>query len=200
MNIQPLPLKELPDLYDTHLRRDFPADELKPCDWLVRLAERGTYECHTFYDRGELCAYACVLAPRDRGAVLLDYFAVLPHRRGGGIGGQCFDLLGDTYRNRGGMLLETELVDAARTSEERETRLRRNTFYQRHGARLTGVHSEAFGVRYSILCLPGEGGGPADEAVYARLAALYRGLFAPEYLTTQVKIARPSGELLPVSL
>lgn len=194
-----LPPENLRDLYETHLRRDFPADELKPLDWLLRLTERGVYACHAFYEEGALCAYACVFAPKDRKAALLDYFAVLPHRRGGGVGGQCFDLLGAYYRERGGLLLETELVDAARSSEERDIRTRRNAFYVRHGAILTGVQSEAFGVKYSILCLPGDGGRPADEQVYARLSALYRGLFPAPYLKTHVRIARPGEDLLPVS-
>ncbi len=199
MDMLPIPPEQLCGLYESHLRRDFPADELKPCEWLVRLSERGVYACHAFCEEGELRAYACVFAPKDHGAVLLDYFAVLPYRRGSGVGGRCFELLGNFYRKRGELLLETELPDAARTPEERQIRLRRNTFYERHGACITGVQSEAFGVRYSVLCLPENGKRPSDAQVYDRLASLYRVLFAPEYLRTRVKIARPGGEFLPVS-
>ena len=68
------------------LRRDFPLAERKPL-WMMLISQRhGRYEPYVFWEKGRPVAYGFLAtAPGCRWA-LLDYLAVQPAARGGGIG------------------------------------------------------------------------------------------------------------------
>ena len=109
---------------------------------------------------------------------LLEYMAVSPERRNGGLGARLFAAV---RPERGVLLVETESEREA--CPERELRVRRKTFYRRLGCR------EVEGLDY-LLPLPGDGPPPlidilalgAGEAVAlgtlrAWLTAVYVGAY-----------------------
>lgn len=109
--------------------------------------------------------------------VLLDYFAVDPAARGGGIGGEALGLLRERYAGRR-FFLEIEALGEPDTPPEQETlRARRKAFYLRNGMRAPGVRACIFGQRMELLTADGLPVTAAEyRAVYrrgaGRLAAL----------------------------
>ena len=92
--------------YRDKLRRDFPADELKPRAMIEKLIGQGRYHCYGFFDEaGHPAAYAYTMECEEY--VLLDYLAVEPDARGQGIGSQVLPLLGEMIGGRT-MLIEAE--------------------------------------------------------------------------------------------
>ena len=88
-------------IYETYMVQDFPPSELKPFASVQGLMRRGLYEPLALYADGALAAYAwLVVLPGCPGA-LLDYFAVLPERRGGGVGTRALQALAGHYAPAG---------------------------------------------------------------------------------------------------
>ncbi len=166
-----LTAEELQTLYNTHMRRDFPADELKPLSTLLTLLERGEYEPYALFEDGELIAYALYWRTPGDPWVMLDYFAVIPERRNGGVGGTLLrEMLEHFCQNGGGVFGEVEIPD---TGDEAVDALRRRRlgFYDRAGMRQMDFCTKAFGVPYIVLAY-----GPevSDEALMGTMRRLYR--------------------------
>ena len=105
----------------------FPACERKLFSVMAEKAGQGV-DLLAIEDEGAFCGLAIVLV---YGAVaLLDYFAVMPEKRGGGIGGAALALLKEKYAGRA-LLIEIEDPDEA--SENRAERVRRKAFYLKNG-------------------------------------------------------------------
>lgn len=178
MDLHPLTLQQTKELYHPCLARDFPPDELMPWPWMERLILQGKQASVGFYDQQGLAAYAVfVLEGPHSPAVLINYFAVQPDRRGQGVGSQCLRLLRQALNGTGvSLLFEVESPEHARDQAELAVRRRRVSFYQRCGAVMTGVDSVLFGVDYHIMLLP-PAGGPlpeqSDEALAQALERLY---------------------------
>ena len=49
---RPLTEEELKELYKTHMKRDFPPDELKPLSRLLTLMGQGDYEPYGLFQEG----------------------------------------------------------------------------------------------------------------------------------------------------
>ena len=78
------------------------------------------------------------LWPKD--VALLGYIAVVPERRGQGIGTRLYREIVKRISARV-LFLEMEMPEEATSEQERQLALRRIQFYRRHGAlRLTGIH------------------------------------------------------------
>ena len=77
----------------------FPRAERKPFRLLCRQARRGRMELLTLHgEAGEPLGLAVTMLHES--LVLLDYFAVAPAARGGGIGGEALGLLRERYAGR----------------------------------------------------------------------------------------------------
>jgi len=153
-------------LYEQHMRRDFPPVELRPLRYFQQMAECGSAVFYGFYDGMELAGYANVVtAGPDR---LLDHFAILPEKRGRGLGATALAMLRAVA---GDFFLEVEDPDLAENERDRELRLRRIAFYQRCGVTDTGYAGTAFGVPYLLLSF-GDMGNPL--AIPERMRNIYR--------------------------
>ena len=105
--------EQIDQLYQEHLCRDFPPDERKPLAQIHRAVDRGIYRVVGFYREDTLCGYALLSVLPGRRFGFLDYFAVVPQMRGGGIGGQ---LLADLRRQMAdlqGIFFEVEQPQSA---------------------------------------------------------------------------------------
>ena len=163
--------EELIVLYGLHMRRDFPKDELKP---LHRLRETGEYEPYGLFEDGELVAYALYWRAGEDPYVMLDYFAVVPARRNGGMGSALLGEMLDRFcQDGGGVFGEVEIPD---TGDEAIDALRRRrlNFYARAGLREMGYRTKVFNVPYIVLSY-----GPeiSDEALMLTHRKLYRRAF-----------------------
>lgn len=163
--------EELAALYDAHMRRDFPPDELKPLSTLLHLMEKGSYEPYGLFWAGELIAYALYWKAGTDPYVLLDYFAVVPEERNKGTGSALLgDMLERFCQNGAGVFGEVE----APVTGDREVdalRRRRLGFYARAGLRRMGYTSRIFGVPFIVIAY-----GPeiSDEALMETHRKIYR--------------------------
>ena len=97
----------------------FPRAERKPFRLLCRQARRGRMELLTLRgEAGEPLGLAVTMLHES--LVLLDYFAVAPAARGGGIGGEALGLLRERYAGRR-FFLEIEALGEPDTPPEQET-------------------------------------------------------------------------------
>lgn len=169
-HIRLLSQEEAHAVYKTQLKRDFPADEVKPWKSIERMWDDGEYYAvGIFEDIGELPpgvdplvalrGYAFFVEPKDCGACLLDYYAVLPDYRSEGLGGYSLGLLAEYVRLRGRyVLIETEDIAFAENDAQIAERERRDAFYARNSCVRTDVTASVFGVKYVVWCL----GTPPD--------------------------------------
>lgn len=81
--------------------------------------------------------------------VLIDYFAVMPSKRGRGVGSQALKLLADIYPEQYIFLeIEPENEKASNALQ----RIRRKKFYLRCGFQETGILWDMYGVPMEVLC------------------------------------------------
>ena len=148
--LRPLTEKELRKLYHEDVYRDFPESEIKPWSVVADLYSHGLYEPLGFFEGEEMAAYALMLVP-EVGVPLLDYLAVIPERRGTGVGSSVLRALQNHYAERGGIMIECEHPDEA---PDVGAALRRLSFYEKAGAVLTDTQVRLFGVLFLIYRLP----------------------------------------------
>lgn len=149
MEIKKAGIGKIEKIYEVHMKRDFPPDELKPLVFITDAVKGGRYDCFTAYNGEEMLGYAC-LADCGGGVKFLDYFAVVSSMRGGGIGSEFFKELGNLSGTKY-IVFEVESIESAANEEERNTRIRRIDFYKRNGAADTGRKYVVFGVEYNIM-------------------------------------------------
>jgi len=144
--------KQICDLYESALRRDFPPSELKSLSSILNMLSRGMYDVLGAYEGDTLVAYALLYKPSEGRMMLLDYLAVLPQYRGQRIGTMLLAHLRSYYASSADVLMiECEWPKTAPDEQEARKRIR---FYTFAGARLTSVRIWLFDVEYSILVLP----------------------------------------------
>lgn len=192
--VKKLDHREITSIYDTYMKQDFPADELKPLSHIIKSMEEGYGFCLGLYEEEGLAGYAVFILCEETKCALLDYFAILSNRRGEGLGHSAFLLFETYFHNElprvDGLYIESERIAAAENEKQRLTRERRIAFYQSCGCEMTALQSVLFGVDYSVLYK--RMGNPAQEASLEALDALYRRMFKPEHYERCVKLTEGS--------
>ncbi len=150
MQIKQIHLMQLQSLYDEHLTRDFPANELRSYENMRNLCRIGQYKVFGYYKIHQLLAYACLAVCPQHQYYLLDYFAVIPEYRSQKIGNQ--ELTKNLDAN--GLIIEVETPSYANSPEEEQLCLRRIDFYIKNGATLSRISGELFHVHFTLLYLP----------------------------------------------
>lgn len=165
--IYPLSNLEIADLYENHMRHDFPSGELKPLAKLEYLHLSGLYDVLVETLNNKILAYACIF--HDEEKILLDYYAVTETMRGQGYGSRFLEtiLSGELFKKD--LLVELEDPEEATSIEEAALRKRRIAFYERLGFVPTDVKANIFGIPY-LIYVKGDGIVEVDQA----LASIYR--------------------------
>lgn len=164
-----LTTQELGQLYNERMKEDFPANELKPLPWLIRLTEEGYYEPYGFYRDGTLVAYALFWGAGEEPCVMLDYFAVVPRERNRKVGGSLIKAMAELFGKRGlSVFLETE-APVTGDKETDDLRRRRIAFYERSGCRRVGYTCKAFGVPYIVMTFGPEIGEEELMKIHRRI-------------------------------
>lgn len=187
--IEPLTLERARAVYLENAHKDFPSDELKPFSMIERLWEQGCYRACGFYEENEgaLCAYAFTMAKEDRGALLVDYFAVRSSLRGKGYGTAALALLKEACADYGCIIFEVEDEDAAVSQEEKKARRKRAEFYEKNGVIMTPQKSLAFGVEYRLMVLPLKEEN-AIEGLNEKLTAIYKKMLPENVFMKEFKL------------
>ena len=118
-------LRNIGELYSTA----FPAEEQKPFSLLLEKRDEGFVELLSIEDEKETFVGLAIVIVYDD-LCLLDYFAVLPQRRGMGAGSSALKLLLNRYADKR-LLLEIE--STKKEASNSEQRLRRKAFYTANG-------------------------------------------------------------------
>lgn len=187
--IKKLENTEITSIYDTYMKLDFPADELKPLSHILKSVEEGYGFSLGLYEEEGLAGYAVFILCEETKCALLDYFAILSDRRGEGLGHRAF-LLFNTYFKENlplveGLYIESERIAAAKNEKQRLTRERRIAFYQSCGCEMTKLCAVLFGVDYSVLY---KRMNPVGMASRDALDTLYRRMFKPEHYERCVRL------------
>ena len=112
-------------------------------------------------DGGDFVGLAITLTHGD--VALLDYFAVVPYRRGCGIGAAALELLKEKYR---GLALLIEIEDPEDECDNRAMRVRRLGFYRRCGMNIMPYKVYFYGTKMLTLASGGDVGFDGHIAVY----------------------------------
>lgn len=183
MTIVPLTKEQAADIYQAHLCQDFPPDEQKTLDILLKAMDAGKYECYGLTEN-ELLGYAFFVKLGTD--YLLDYLAIVRGKRDLGLGSLFLEKLSRQLKDAGSILVEVEEPASGKDEAERSLRSRRKAFYLRNGFADTGVNAEAFGVNFRLLEPSGKPHSQAEiQALYLRH---YQAVLPPKVFETQVKI------------
>lgn len=136
-------LKQIRALY----KQAFPRAERKPFFLMLKKQREGFIEILSIEDeKGEFVGLAIMVLYCD--LALLDYFAILPEKREGGIGSAAFQLLKKRYGDKK-FFLEIESPEVE--SDNTEQRIRRKAFYLKNGMTILPFMVKLFGVEMEIL-------------------------------------------------
>ena len=167
--IRELEAREIEKIYREEMTGDFPAEELKPIDLILRLKAEGRY-CAFGNNEGEkLTAYAFLIHEKDDPVYLLDFFAVCRGGRDQGIGSTFIRELLHKL-NPEFWILEVEDIASAANEEEREIRTRRMDFYHKNEKEITG---------------------DIEPGLYEKLDAIYQFTFGERYQDGTVTLMKP---------
>ena len=135
-------LEEVKALY----MKAFPPEERKPFSIIEDKVREGSMEILCMEEDGRFLGLAIMILHGD--IALIDYLAVSPESRGGGVGTRTLALLKARYPERT-LLLEIE--DPDEPCDNAAERLRRRDFYARNGMIAMDYRIWLFGVKMLVL-------------------------------------------------
>ena len=191
MTIRELEAREIEKIYREEMTGDFPAEELKPIDLILRLKAEGRYCAFGNFEGEKLTAYAFLIHEKDDPVYLLDFFAVCRGGRDQGIGSTFIRELLHKL-NPEFWILEVEDIASAANEEEREIRTRRMDFYHKNGVKDTTMYTCQYGVNLKLLYLSEkEITGDIEPGLYEKLDAIYQFTFGERYQDGTVTLMKP---------
>lgn len=127
-------------------RSSFPKAERKPFSIIKQMQKEGRGDLWVYEDSGKFLGFATTINGKD--AILVDYLAVNPNARGGGIGSA---ILQDLRRHYGDDRLFLEIETITPLADNNEQRARRKTFYLKNGMKEVGVTANIFETDMELL-------------------------------------------------
>jgi GNAT superfamily N-acetyltransferase len=149
MKIRNINKEEYKSLY-SHMKRDFPYNELQPFFSVKRNFDKNIYEGFYFTENTDI-GYVIITAPENLKYALINYFAVFPEYRSKGYGSEFLKIILDRYSDRI-LVLEADDPSAAKTAALRDEAVRRLKFYERAGFHvIPTTQAKIFGVNMVIM-------------------------------------------------
>ncbi len=128
----------------------FPASEKKPFNLILQKNDAGSMQILAIEDAGgSFLGLSIMILHQD--LALLDYFAILPSKRGTGIGTATLSALQERYHDRR-ILLEIEDCEE-KGAKNLTDRIRRKAFYLKNGLQVMPYRILLFGVQMQILTM-----------------------------------------------
>ena len=179
ITVKHLKFWQLHRLLKNEYLRHFPREERKPYTTIMQLVLRRCYDGYGLYQGNKLCAYALVM--KNRGDVLLDYFAVQEDLRGQGVGTKFLNMLCHMFLQRGHTVFaEIEMEDESDPKERAAEKAARQKFYTDNGWQVTRASLTLFDVDYKIIV--NGGSACSDREAKERVDSFYRtSIIAPVY-------------------
>ena len=149
MKLQRLNENQITKLYQEHMVVDFPKDELKPLNMILKSVQEGFYDCFGLFENEKIVGYTFMV--KQENSYLIDYIAIFPEHRNNGVGANLLTLIDDYLGDADRIIGEVE--DPAYTDDEEQKTLqtRRLGFYLRNNCYDTGLRVECFGVKFIIF-------------------------------------------------
>ena len=116
------------EVYYQYIKRDFPVGEYAPYDILLQQLRDGRQRGVILHEGGQDLAYAFCSGNNE--FVLIGLLAVLPPRRGQGLGSKLLAALQRYYADWAGLIVEVERPELASNEKEQRTRQARLHFYR----------------------------------------------------------------------
>lgn len=184
---------ELTDVYLQEMRRDFPAGELKPLSMILTSEAEGLAHTWGVFDGETLAAYLLMVRPEGSAISQLDYFAVVPAYRAGGLGAKLLAALPEYEAGAQAIIIEAEMPEKA---EDEAMAVRRLGFYARCGARDTGYYEHLFDAWFRILVLPCPGAPElSNKNALDALVSCYKRTISESQWRKYVQFYAPDGSL-----
>lgn len=142
---------ERKNTYKHYMKHDFPKNELRPLHMIEALVDKGNYYTYGVFQEEKMIAYAYFWEEVEKEILLFDYFAVIPQLRNQGYGKAAMKVILNACKGKRGVILEAEDPESTESSEEKETRLRRISFYKKCGLAMSEVRILLFGVQYAMM-------------------------------------------------
>ena len=155
--------KEDLDAIEALYNEAFPECERKPFEVMTAAIGRGLDMC-ALEENGKFVGLAITLM--YGGVALLDYFAILPHFRGNGIGSSALRAIKENYP---GYTVLIEIEDPSAECDNREIRMRRQRFYLRCGMVRMPYKVNFYGTEMLVLTSGGRVSFDEHVAVYKNI-------------------------------
>lgn len=127
-------------------RQAFPRNERKPFFVICSMQKKGKTDVWYFEKDGHFAGLAFTVNRKE--AILIDYLATVPDRRGEGIGSEILALLQKHYAGRG---LFVEIESVFKDCDNLKERLQRKQFYLNNGMLPMKIMVILFGVEMELL-------------------------------------------------
>ena len=211
VTLVPQTILQAEKIYEEHLIRDFPDNEVKPFAVIEAAMRGGRYQVFAAMLDGELAGYAFLAAGSPAGSAdlpagarperhfqsagspagnagtpdgkkvgLLDYFAVVCSKRDQGIGSRIMEALSPEKTGLDCILVESERIMEDLEEEQKKERLRRIRFYERAGAKRSGVYTYLYGVFYDIMIFSAGSATISPQEAFALTDFMYHEMY-PAY-------------------
>lgn len=179
---------EIKMVYEEHMVYDFPENELKPLSHIHEMNEAYIYMPYGIYEGSEMTGYAFFVFNKELRLALLDYFAIFPEKRDGGMGSRALLRMKEMKEDIDLVVLEVERPEETRDENTRELRERRIGFYERNGAYRTNITTRIYDASYLILQLPLKE-KYSDKEMLATVNKMYHTMFSDKIFNSKIKIS-----------
>jgi len=172
--------KEVEEIYNTYLVKDFPVSEVKSLKMILDGIANGKYFACAYEEDGELKGYAYFIKSAVRDTLLLDYLAVLSDKRSSGIGSKMITKIQQMAKKDGKhLILEVENPDYEEPGAARDYMIKRIGFYKKNNMHLSRVTCHFYGNEYRIFS-----GGDLieDEELQEEVDKMYREFFGDDFI------------------
>lgn len=181
--------KEIKQLYEERIKKDFHPLEVKPLDAILECLKERKYECFSFFADTKQIGY-CFFVKKGND-YLIDYLAIYPFYRNQGYGSELLNEIRKYLQNAGNILLETE--DPSYYEGDRKQRAqRRFCFYLRNGFIQTGIRVECFQTHYLLLSMIQELSSEKARDIYS---SLYKSILSDEMYSLNLHFEKPGQDV-----
>lgn len=184
-------LEQLRTVYDAHLKKSFPPEELRPLRSIEVQWEAGEYRPWCLFDDDDIVGECFLWLGEPRWAIL-DYLCVSPRFRNAGLGALMLEML----REREPELQIMGESEAPEHAPDPQLAQRRLDFYVRNGVKIAGYDTDIFGAHYKTLYWSNR--EISDEELIRQHRLIYQHFISPAKYAKYVHIPwDPSRPLTP---
>ncbi len=166
----------------------FPEEERKPLKLLQSSYQKGYMKIIKIVNGGSLVGFMILNGVKDKGYVVLDYFAILPLYRDKGFGTKAMELLIEQKKENDGIFVEIEKIGLGKDETENLQREKRQKFYEKLGFQKLNFDLLLFDVLYMPYLFSNN--DIDEEIVRKEILNIYEAISGKERIEQNCKIIR----------